>query len=273
MVRTFVCTDLLHLLGLGKILPADQWLMGILYYDPFRRVYSAAQMHFVVDGPGELLGHIPLIHRMTQDTPDRFGIPQAGEPAAFVCPLPTRRRRNFSPVQHLCDFRTAGASQKQSKNPLHHRTGLPVRQQMIFIRRINAVPVGCLPTEKFPLPLENSQRSTHFGAGIRRVQVIEYIFENRHLLDAVGIFSGIILIVHRNKPNPQLRKNLFQIAPGLGIIASQAGKILDDHAPDGARHQAGTELLKARPFKIRAGMSVIHKFPYKHKSVAAGPFL
>ena len=113
MVGSLICTDLLHGLSQGKVFPTDQWFMGTFYHDPVLGVNPTPEMHFITDGPGKLLGHVPLVHRMTQDAADGLSIPEARELAAFVCHLlMSRRGGNLLPIENLGNLGPTGAAQE-----------------------------------------------------------------------------------------------------------------------------------------------------------------
>ena len=267
-----VCTHLQHCLRLRKIFAAHQRFMSPLYHDPVFGPDTAAQMDLVIHGPGKLLGHISLIDRVGQDAPDGLGIPQTGEAAAAVPHLLAGRRgRDLFAVEHMGDPGTAIPTQKQRKDALYRGCCFLIRQQMISVRRVNAVPIGSLPPQEFSLPFEDAQRSPHLGAGIGGVKIVEYVLEHRHLLRAVGISGRVVLIVDRDKADAQPWKNLFQIAPGFGIVAPQAGKILDDHAPNAAIEQTVLQRLEPRTLKIRTCMAIVHKLPLDRKTVLPRP--
>ena len=77
---------------------------------------------------------------------------------------------------------------------------------MVFILRVDAVPIRRLPGKKFALSFEDVQRSANLGAGVRGIEVIKNIFEYRHLLGAVGIFSGVVLVIHRDEAHAHPRE-------------------------------------------------------------------
>ena len=142
---------------------------------------------------------------------------------------------------------------------------------MVFILRVNAIPVGGLTAQELALPLEDVQRAADLGTRIGCIKVVKYIFEYRHLLGAVGILCGIVLVVHRDEAHAHPREDLFEITACLGIVAPQPREIAYKDAPHAAIHQAGGELLEAGALKIGAGVAVIHKFPSDQKVIARRP--
>ena len=199
-----------HPLRQRKISPADKRRMGVWHNNPVLRINAAPVVYLVAHGPCKLLGHIALIHRVGEYPPNGFGIPQPGEPPAFILHLLLDGRgRNLRLVQPPGNGGAAGAAKKQPENLADNRGSFFVRQQVIFIGRVNAVAVGRQTGQELALPLENIERGPNFGAGIGGVKVIEHILENRHLLRAITVPGGIILVVDCDESHAKTRENLF----------------------------------------------------------------
>ena len=65
------------------------------------------------------------------------------------------------------------------------------------------------------------------------------------------------MVVYSNEPHAELRKNLFNIAPRINVIAAKARKIFDDDAVDFTGFDSLHHFLKLRPLKVCPSIAVI----------------
>ena len=129
-----------------------------------------------------------------------------------------------------------------------------------MICRVFPVAVGCKTSHKIAaLPLYR-KLTLDFDGNIPTVGIVEQIPHRNH--DGIAGLPRrltVIAIRHCNQPNPHDRKNAFQITPHFNVISSKAGQIFHQNTVDSPLLQFPEQVLERRPFKVRAGVTIVHK--------------
>ena len=153
----------------------------------------------------------------------------------------------------------------------HHRGGFLIRQKAIFVRRVDAVAIGGLPTQKFAFFLQRAFCPQHLGTAILGIQLVEQKFEHAGIQTIPAHFFGVIAVVHRNVAHTQPLKGLLHQCERLAAVAPQPGKVGGGKAANAAAFQLSHQPLKSGALKVGAGITVVLKLRHYPESVFLRP--
>ena len=129
-----------------------------------------------------------------------------------------------------------------------------------MIAGVLLVSIRCKAPHKIAaLPLYR-KLTLDFDGNIPTVGIVEQIPHRNH--DGIAGLPrrlAVIIIRHCNQPDPHDRKNAFQITSHFNVIPSKAGQIFHQNAVDSPLFQFPEQVLERRPFKVRAGVTIVHK--------------
>ena len=129
-----------------------------------------------------------------------------------------------------------------------------------MIGRILPVSKRCKAPHKIAALALNRKLALDFDGNIPAVGIVEQVPHRNH--DGITGFPRrltVIVVCHSNQPDPHDRENPFQIASHFNVIPSKAGQIFHQNAVDSPLFQFPEQVLERRPFKVRAGVTIVHK--------------
>ena len=207
------------------------------------------------------------IDLVVQNAVHRLGRPRRlialAEMQAQLCTalqLSCSRGRYLSYIQTVCDALIAHTADLPAENILHCFRCQFVHDQFGMIAGVLLVSIGCKTSNKIAaLPLYR-KLTLDFDGNIPTVGIVEQIPHWDH--DGIAGLPRrltVIVVCHSNQPDPHDWKNAFQITSHFNVIPSKAGQIFHQNAVDSPLFQFPEQVLERRPFKVRAGVAIVHK--------------
>ena len=135
-----------------------------------------------------------------------------------------------------------------------------VHDQLGMIAGVLLVSIGCKTSHKiaaFPL---DRKLALDLDGNIPAVGIVEQIPHRDH--DGIAGLPRrltVIVVCHSNQPDSHDRENTFQITSHFNIVSPESGQIFHQNTVDGPLLQFPEQVLERRPFKVRAGVTIIHK--------------
>ena len=174
--------------------------------------------------------------------------------------LSCSRGRHLFRIQTICDALIIHATDLPAENTLYIFCCQFVYDQLAMICRIFPVAVGCKTSHKIAALSLYRKLTLDFDGNVPAVGIVEQVPHWDH--DGIaGLPRGLAVIVvrHCNQPDSHDRENPFQIASHFNVIPSKAGQIFHQNAVDSPLFQFPEQVLERRPFKVRAGVTIVHK--------------
>ena len=163
-------------------------------------------------------------------------------------------------IQTICDALIAHAIDLPVKNVLHCFRCQFVHDQLAMIAGVLLVSIGCKTSHKITAFSLDRKLALDFDGNVPAVRIVEQVPHWDH--DGIAGLPRrltVIVVRHCNQPNPHDRKNAFQITSHFNVIPSKAGQIFHQNAVDSPLFQFPEQVLERRPFKVRAGVTIVHK--------------
>ena len=168
-------------------------------------------------------------------------------------------RRDSSPMKFPGDFRCRLSIRRQRKDQLHGFRRFAVRLH---------ASVGPLPVSigtDFALILTSLHLRIFCAPGFDRhipaVILVDEILEGHiHPARVSMKRRAVIAVADGDKAGMKQGKDLFEEIAGFDAVPSEAGEVLDNDAVDPVLPDQLDHALDLRPFKIGAGVAVVHKF-------------
>ena len=168
--------------------------------------------------------------------------------------------RYLSCIQTVCDALIAHTADLPAKNTLYIFCCQFVYDQLAMIAGVLLVSIGCKTSHKitaFPL---DRKLALDLDGNIPAVGIVEQIPHRNH--DGIAGLPRrltVIVVCHSNQPDSHDRENTFQITSHFNIVSPESGQIFHQNTVDGPLLQFPEQVLERRPFKVRAGVTIIHK--------------
>ena len=211
----------------------------------------------IVQSPCLSLNQFSDIDLVVQNAVHRLGRPRRlialAEMQAQLCTalqLSCSRGRHLFRIQSVCDPLIIHATDLPEENILHCFRCQFVHDQLSMIAGVLLVSIGCKTSHKitaFPL---DRKLALDFDGNVPAVRIVEQVPHWDH--DGIAGLPRrltVIVVRHRNQPNPHDRKNAFQITSHFNVIPSKAGQIFHQNAVDSPLFQFPEQVLERRPFK------------------------
>ena len=241
--------------------------MGVVHDCPVPHRHVHFLFRTIIQSPGLSLHQFSGIDLIVQDAVHRLGRPRRlialAEVQAQLCTALQLSRswgRYLSCIQPVCDALIAHTADLPAKNTLYIFCCQFVYDQLGMIAGVLLVSIGCKTSHKIAaLPLY-LKLTLDFDGNIPTVGIVEQIPHWDH--DGIAGLPRrltVIAIRHCNQPDPHDRENTFQITPHFNVISSKAGQLFHQNTVDGPLLQFPKQPLERRPFKVRAGVAIVHK--------------
>ena len=241
--------------------------MGVVHDYPVPHRHVHFLFRTIIQSPGLSLHQLPGIDLIVQNTVHCLGRPRRlialAEMQAQLCAalqLSRGWRRGFLCIQTVCDALIAHTADFPAENTLHVFCCQFVHNQFGMIAGVLLVSIGCKTSHKITaLPLYR-KLTLDFDGNIPTVGIVEQIPHRDH--DGIAGLPrrlAVIIIRHCNQPDSHDRENTFQITPHFNVISSKAGQIFHQNTVDSPLLQFPEQVLERRPFKVRAGVTIVHK--------------
>ena len=250
-----------------KLLCRNDCFMGVVHDCPVPHWHIHFLFGAIIQSPGLSLHQLPGIDLIVQNTVHRLGRPRRlialAEMQAQLCAalqLSRGWRRHLFRIQAVCDALIIHATDLPAENILHCFRCQFVHDQLGMITGVLLVSIGCKTSHKitaFPL---DRKLALDFDGNVPAVRIVEQVPHWDH--DGIAGLPRrltVIIIRHCNQPDPHDRENTFQITPHFNVISSKSGQIFHQNTVDGPLLQFPKQLLERRPFKVRAGVTIVHK--------------
>ena len=230
---------------------------------PFRFILLVVRNPLVQADANPSLCQISNVHHIAEQI--RQYMPVPGKLTAFSIVMgndpsfksePSGRRIPFL-IQHTTDFFNAYPGRAQFKNLLHNGSNIRVNNELTRVFGISPITVGLIGTHKISPPPLLLHRRTDFPGEILCIGIIDQILQRCHkLIGGINVVA-VVVVIDRNKADPEERENLFQVVTGFHIVTPQSGQILHNDAVDFAAAGILHHPLELRSVKIRSGTAVI----------------
>ena len=250
-----------------KLLCRNDCFMGIVHDCPVPHRHVHFLFGAIVQSPCLSLHQFSDIDLVVQNAVHRLGRPRRliafAEMQAQLCTalqLSCRRRWCFLRIQAVCDALIAHAADLPAENVLYRFCCQFVHDQFGMIGRILPVSIRCKAPHKIAAFALNHKLALDLDGNVPAVRIVEQVPHWNH--DGIAGLPRrltVIVVRHCNQPNPHDRKNAFQITSHFNVIPSKAGQIFHQNAVDGPLLQFPEQVLERRPFKVRAGVAIVHK--------------
>ena len=250
-----------------KLLCRNDCFMGIVHDYPVPHRHVHFLFGAIVQSPCLSLNQFSDIDLVVQNTVHRLGRPRRlialAEMQAQLCTalqLSCSRGRHLFRIQSVCDALIIHATDLPAENILHCFRYQFVYDQLGMIAGVLLVSIGCKTSHKiaaFPL---DRKLALDLDGNIPAVGIVEQIPHRDH--DGIAGLPRrltVIVVCHSNQPDPHDRENTFQITSHFNVISSKAGQIFHQNTIDGPLLQFPEQVLERRPFKVRAGVTIVHK--------------
>ena len=241
--------------------------MGVVHDYPVPHRHVHFLFGAIIQSPGLSLYQFPGVDLIVQDAVHCLGRPRRlialAEMQAQLCTalqLSYCWGWDFLCIQAVCDALIAHAAGLPAENTLHILCGQFVHDQLGMIAGVLLVSIGCKTSHKitaFPL---DRKLALDFDGNVPAVRIVEQVPHWDH--DGIAGLPRrltVIVVRHGNQPDPHDRKNAFQITSRFNVIPSKAGQIFHQNTVDGPLLQFPKQSLERRPFKVRAGVTIVHK--------------
>ena len=241
--------------------------MGVVHDCPVPHRHVHFLFGAIVQSPCLSLHQFSNIDLVVQNAVHCFGGPwrliALAEMQAQLCTalqLSCSRGRHLFRIQTICDALIAHAIDLPVKNVLHCFRCQFVHDQLGMIAGVLLVSIGCKTSHKITAFSLDRKLALDFDGNVPAVRIVEQVPHWDH--DGIAGLPRrltVIVVRHCNQPNPHDRKNAFQITSHFNVIPSKAGQIFHQNAVDGPLLQFPEQVLERRPFKVRAGVTIVHK--------------
>ena len=241
--------------------------MGVVHDYPVPHRHVHFLFGAIVQSPSLSLHQFPSIDLIVQDAVHCFGGPwrliALAEMQAQLCTalqLSCSWGRYLSCIQPVCDALIAHTADLPAKNTLYIFCCQFVYDQLGMIAGVLLVSIGCKTSHKiaaFPL---DRKLALDLDGNIPAVGIVEQIPHRDH--DGIAGLPRrltVIVVCHSNQPDSHDRENTFQITSHFNIVSPESGQIFHQNTVDGPLLQFPEQVLERRPFKVRAGVTIIHK--------------
>ena len=250
-----------------KLLCRNDCFMGVVHDYPVPHRHVHFLFGAIVQSPCLSLHQFSNIDLVVQNAVHCFGGPwrliALAEMQAQLCTalqLSCSRGRHLFRIQSVCDALIIHATDLPAENILHCFRCQFVHDQLGMIAGVLLVSIGCKTSHKITALALDRKLALDFDGNIPAVGIIEQIPHRDH--DGIAGLPrrlAVIIIRHCNQPDPHDRENTFQITPHFNVISSKAGQIFHQNTVDGPLLQFPEQVLERRPFKVRAGVTIVHK--------------
>ena len=269
------CTDVPQhqILNGIKIRAADNGLMVVLDDNPLIPVILHALFDFVVRSAGFVLNQRSDIDFIGQDSLHQHGTPLclfvAAESAGVVealCLLVFHGTQDAHAVEPVGNGGIAQSLYAEPEDQLHRAGSFFIHHQPVPVCLVLPVTIGCKGSDEVAHLAFDVQLRANLNGYVAAVGIVDQILEWNDQRIGLRLFAaGIIVVIDGNEPHTHERENLFQIPPCIDVVSGKPAEVFADHTVDFLGLDVLHHLLKARTFKVDAGIAVIRILLDDHK--------
>ena len=164
--------------------------------------------------------------------------------------------QHLLPPEDAGDLAGAVSGGAQGEDPPHHSGGLLVHHQFAPVAFVFPVAVGGPCPQTLPAPRLGPLHCPDLPAGVPHEPFVEQVLEG-HQLAALGVLR-VHIVVGGDAAHPELGEPLFDVKPGVQLVAAQPRQVLGDDDSALPVLHVGHHTLEAWAVEAGSRVSVIH---------------
>ena len=145
-----------------------------------------------------------------------------------------KRGEDAEPVQLFRNLGGTGTVQPHTEDILYHAGGIGVGDKLVFVFLGFDIPVDGERAHKVSVAAFYVQRRPCLDGDVTAVRFVHNILDADREIVAAVLFGGVDVVRDGDEADAVGGKHAAQIASGFDVLASEAGKVLNDHAVDRA---------------------------------------